>query len=225
MRASASGHSRRTTELLALSGNAAWTPGGRARMSRIPHVRRCGKTARSFKTVRGATATMICRVRESSAEPVSSRRSARKVVNAAMIRCRSYPAPLTFAVLFLAGAPAWARAQTLTLPQALDAATAHNRGVRSAALQQAQADQGIRIAGTHRLPVFSLTTLVSQPLTQLGVTLERGVLGSYPGTGPIPGATTTLASPLQVGSILYASIAQPLTQQYRIGIGIEAAHV
>jgi outer membrane protein TolC len=128
-------------------------------------------------------------------------------------------------VFCLTGAPALAHAQLLTLPQALDAATANNRGVQSAELQRQKAAEDVRAARTHRLPVFSVQTLTAQPLTQLGVTLEQGVLGSYPGTGPIPGRTTTLEGSLQVGLILYASVAQPLTQQYRIGLGVETARV
>jgi outer membrane protein TolC len=134
-------------------------------------------------------------------------------------------AHLTLVVSSLIGAPPLARAQLLTLPQALEAATANNRGVQSAELQRQKAAEDVRAARTHRLPVFSVQTLTAQPLTQLGVTLEQGVLGSYPGTGPIPGGTTTLEGSLQVGLILYASVAQPLTQQYRIGLGIETARV
>src|SRR5262249_22724464 len=60
---------------------------------------------------------------------------------------------------------------------------------------------------------------------QLGITLERGSLGVYPHDGPIPGQTTTLESPLYFGFIGYASVAQPLSQQYKIGLAIELAGV
>jgi len=83
----------------------------------------------------------------------------------------------------------------------------------------------VDVARSHRLPTFSVTALGSQPLTQLGVTLERGSLGVYPHDGPIPGQTTTLESPLRFGFIGYASVAQPLTQQYKIGLGIDLAKV
>jgi outer membrane protein len=59
----------------------------------------------------------------------------------------------------------------------------------------------------------------------LGLTLERGSLGVYPHDGPIPGHTTTLSSPLRLGFIGYASVAQPVTQQHKIGLGIELARV
>jgi outer membrane protein len=81
------------------------------------------------------------------------------------------------------------------------------------------------VARTRRYPIFSVTALGSQPLNQLGITLERGSLGVYPFDGPIPGETTTLESPLRFGFIGYASVQQPLTQQYKIGLGIELAKV
>jgi outer membrane protein TolC len=50
-------------------------------------------------------------------------------------------------------------------------------------------------------------------------------LGVYPNVGPIPGRTTKLAGPLQPGAIFYASVAQPLSQQHKIGLGIQLARV
>jgi outer membrane protein TolC len=121
--------------------------------------------------------------------------------------------------------PAALYGQVITLHEAVEAAAGHNRAVRSAEIQRTKAVEDLRVAGTHRLPVFSVTTFVSQPLTQLGVTLEKGILGVYPGVGPIPGRTTTLESPLQPGFIFYGSVAQPLTQQFRVGLAIDLARV
>lgn len=115
--------------------------------------------------------------------------------------------------------------QVITLANAVEAAEANNRAIQIAQHQYQAAIAEAQVARTRRLPAFSVTALGSQPLTQLGVTLERGSLGVYPADGPIPGRTTTLQSPLQFGGIFYATIAQPLTQQYRIGLGIELGHV
>jgi hypothetical protein len=43
----------------------------------------------------------------------------------------------------------------------------------------------------------------------VGVTLEQGILGSYPDVRPIPGRTTTFEGPLQIGVILFASRVDP----------------
>jgi outer membrane protein TolC len=59
----------------------------------------------------------------------------------------------------------------------------------------------------------------------LGLTLEKGSLGVYPTVGPIPGRTTTLENPLGVAGIFFANIAEPLTQHYKIGLGIQLACV
>src|SRR5262245_15175836 len=123
------------------------------------------------------------------------------------------------------GIPASLHAQVTTLDQAVRAAEAANRTIQIAQLEREKAVRDAKAAGTHRWPVFSVTALGSQPLSQLGVTLERGSLGVYPNDGPIPGRTTTLESPLRFGFIGYASVAQPLTQQYKIGLGIDLAKV
>jgi outer membrane protein len=122
-------------------------------------------------------------------------------------------------------APSVGHGQVITLDEAVHTAETHDRSVQIAALEREKAMREVDIARTRRLPIFSVTALGSQPLTQLGVTLERGSLGVYPHDGPIPGQTTTLTSPLRFGFIGYASVAQPLTQQHKISLGIELARV
>jgi outer membrane protein TolC len=127
--------------------------------------------------------------------------------------------------LICVGAPAPLFGQVLTLSDAVQAAEANNRAIQVAQLEHEKAVDDVRVARTFRLPVFSVTAFGSQPLAQLGVTLDQGVLGVYPGVGPIPGVSTTLESPLRLGLIVYATVAQPLTQQHKIGLGIELARV
>jgi outer membrane protein len=70
-----------------------------------------------------------------------------------------------------------------------------------------------------------VVALGSQSLANLGLTFPRGSLGVYPGTGPIPGESTTLSGPLQPAGIFYANVTQPLSQQHKIGLGIKLARV
>src|SRR5262245_55362891 len=121
--------------------------------------------------------------------------------------------------------PGTLQAQVTTLDQAIRATETAARTIQVAQLEREKAAREVNVAKTHRWPVFSVTAFGSQPLTQLGITLERGSLGVYPHDGPIPGQTTTLTSPLRFGLIGYASVAQPLTQQHKIGLGIELAEV
>src|SRR5205823_862397 len=60
----------------------------------------------------------------------------------------------------------------ITLSEAIRDAEAANRTIQTAALEQEKARREVAVAKTHRLPVFSLTAFGSEPLTQLGVTLE-----------------------------------------------------
>src|SRR5689334_9440532 len=127
--------------------------------------------------------------------------------------------------IVLIWAPRLVHGQTLTLQQAIAAAEANNRAIRAARLERAKALTEINVARTYRLPAFSVAALGSQSLAHLGLTLPLGSLGVYPGIGPIPGKSTTLTGPLQPAGILYASIAQPLSQQHNIGLGIKLARV
>src|SRR5262245_18149044 len=123
------------------------------------------------------------------------------------------------------GAPATSRAEMLTLQEAIRMAKANNRAILVATIDGTKARDEVDVACTYRLPVFSVTALGSQSLSRLGLTLDQGSLGVDPNVGPIPGKNTTLESPLRPAAIVYASIAQPLTQQHKIGLGIRLARV
>ena len=137
----------------------------------------------------------------------------------ASLRCRS----IVLAGIVSVYAPFVVHGQPITLAEAVRTAESRDRSIHVAELERDKALREVGIVQTRRFPTFSITALGSQPLTQLGITLERGSLGVYPHDGPIPGQTTTLESPLRFGFIGYASVAQPLTQQYKIGLGIELA--
>jgi len=117
------------------------------------------------------------------------------------------------------------QSMVLTLDEAVRTAENNNRSIRIAQLEQKTASDEVRVARTYRLPSFSLTALGSQPLSRLGLTFERGSLGVFPNVGPIPGKTTTLESPPHFAGILYATVAEPLSLQHKIGLGIQLARV
>jgi outer membrane protein len=139
----------------------------------------------------------------------------------ASLRCRT----ILLAGIVSVWAPCVVHGQPITLTEAVRTAESQDRSIHVAELEREKALREVGIVRTRRFPTFSITALGSQPLTQLGITLERGSLGVYPHDGPIPGQTTTLESPLRFGFIGYASVAQPLTQQHKIGLGIELAEV
>jgi outer membrane protein TolC len=122
-------------------------------------------------------------------------------------------------------APGLLDGETLTLREAIQDAEANNRAIRAGELERSRAQEEVNVARTYRLPVFSLIALGSQSLAHLGLTFPQGSLGVYPNIGPVPGKTTTLAGPLQPGGVFYASVAQPLSQQHKIGLAIQLARV
>ena len=122
-------------------------------------------------------------------------------------------------------APGLLDGETLTLREAIQDAEANNRAIRAGELERSRAQEEVNVARTYRLPVFSLIALGSQSLAHLGLTFPQGSLGVYPNIGPVPGETTTLAGPLQPGGIFYGSVAQPLSQQHKIGLAIQLARV
>ena len=128
-------------------------------------------------------------------------------------------------LIVLAWTPGLVHGQTLTLQQAIESAEANNRAIRAARLERAKALGEVDVARTYRLPAFSVAALGSQSLAHLGLTIPMGSLGVYPGTGPIPGKSTTLSGPLQPAGIFYASVTQPLSQQHKIGLGIALARL
>ena len=132
---------------------------------------------------------------------------------------------LIFVAVAYLSTPSMLCAQVISLTEAVRAAASNNRAIHVAGLEREKALGELNAAKTSRFPIFSVTALGSQPLSQLGITLERGSLGVYPFDGPIPGKTTTLESPLRFGFIGYASVAQPLSQQHKIGLGIELTRV
>jgi len=56
-------------------------------------------------------------------------------------------------------------------------------------------------------------------------TFQKGVFGTYPGVGPIPGTNAKVHTPAVFTTYLTGSIDQPLTQQYKIGLGIRATEL
>src|SRR5215831_9516438 len=122
-------------------------------------------------------------------------------------------------------APGLLMGEVLGLADAIKLGEANNRPVQVAAIERTKANAEVDVARTYRLPIFSITASGSQSLSGLGLTIDQGALGVYPNVGPIPGKTTTLESALRPGAILYATIAQPLSQQHKIGLGIRLARV
>jgi outer membrane protein TolC len=113
--------------------------------------------------------------------------------------------------------------ERLTLDTAVRLAVENNRQLASARLEVAKADDGIAIARTHRLPIFSTEANASQLLSPVSFSFPAGSFGDFPATGPIPSADTTVSVPRAPTVYVSSSVSQPLTQLIKVNLGIKNA--
>jgi outer membrane protein TolC len=126
------------------------------------------------------------------------------------------------ALAALVSVPAVARAQTpevLTVDDAVAQALQNNRRVAMAAMSVDRAEARVGASRTHRLPVLDLQANGGTTLNGLHMTFPGGAFGTFPDIGPIPTTDTRVDIPRTVSGYVSASIAQPLTQLHRIGLG------
>lgn len=112
-------------------------------------------------------------------------------------------------------------AEPLTLEQAIALALKDNRPAKNARLDVDSFEDKMAALRTKRLPSFKITSTISQPLTRFEQTFEKGVFGTFPGTGPIPSEDTTVSSSRKPTAMLNGQITQPLSQLYRINLNIK----
>lgn len=111
----------------------------------------------------------------------------------------------------------WCHGQDiLTLDQAVAIALENNRGLRSSAMEVLKAEDKLKANQTRQLPAFSLYALGAQQLQSFDFTLEKGVLGSYSGTGPLPSEDVHLKTPLAPTGMIVGRVSQPLSSLVRI---------
>jgi outer membrane protein TolC len=131
------------------------------------------------------------------------------------------------AALALATTPARAQdagadAPLLRLEDAVEAAQRQNHQLAITALTVEAADERVSAQRTRRLPHLQLDGFGGRLLNSPEITVPAGSLGTLPPLGAIPPTETSLEGSSQWLAAGIASVGQPLTQQYRIGLGIEA---
>jgi outer membrane protein len=113
----------------------------------------------------------------------------------------------------------------LTLDDAVSIALANNRLVKNSVLEAEKYNFQVSTARSRRLPHFQFSALGGELLQPFDFTFAKGVFGTYPGTGPIPSQNAKVHTPAQLTAYLTGSIDVPLTQQYKIGLGIRATEL
>ena len=111
-------------------------------------------------------------------------------------------------------------APLLTLDEAVTLALQHNRLVKNSVLETQKYDFEVSTARSRRKPQFQFTMLGGELLHPFDFTFPTGSFGTYPGIGPIPSANAKIHTPAVFTTYITANADQPLTQQYKIGLGI-----
>lgn len=136
---------------------------------------------------------------------------------------------LIVAGLLLLGVQGTAQAQAskssssdlLTLDQAIDLALRNNHAIKIAQLGIDKAEEDVAIARTSRLPSLHMYTLVSGNLAKNDIKIPNPAANQFPGLGPF----FLLSQERKPSLVFAATVVQPLSQQYRIGLGIKLQRV
>lgn len=115
-----------------------------------------------------------------------------------------------------------ARAPLLGLDEAIDAVRRHDHALASTAREVEEADERAAALRTRRLPSLRFDGYGGRLLRSAEFTIPAGSLGTFPVLGALPASDAPVAVPTEFVGIGVASVSQPLTQQYRIGLGLEA---
>jgi outer membrane protein TolC len=110
----------------------------------------------------------------------------------------------------------------LTLDDAIRLAIANNRSLKIASLEVDKSNWQLAEIKTKRLPSFSGTILGSQLLNEVSFAFPAGAFGNIPGVGPFPTADTKITTPRQPIAYVMAQAMQPLSQLYKINLGVRA---
>ncbi|MBV8832037.1 MAG: TolC family protein, partial [Acidobacteriaceae bacterium] len=110
----------------------------------------------------------------------------------------------------------------LTLDDAIAQAVANNSNLKTADLEIRRAADDLAANRTRRFANTQITALGGQLLTKPSVTFQQGALGVYPATGPIPATNQTINVARKPAGMVFASISQPLSTQYRLHLQLKA---
>lgn len=115
--------------------------------------------------------------------------------------------------------------ETLSLPQAVETALRQNRLIRNEKLEVEKASDRLAAIGTRRLPGVDISVFELQWFQPPEFRFSRGVFGNFPGLGAVPPVNTSISSSSGPTAFVFARATQPLTQLYRIGLGIRMGEI
>jgi outer membrane protein len=136
----------------------------------------------------------------------------------APVPARAAQAPVT------AGGETVARdeGQVLTLEQAITLAMSKNRQVQNSTLDVAKSNDQVASSKTQQYPQIQLAVTPAYSINPIDITFQQGSFGTYPPpVGPVPAQNTTLTTDRGYSTAISASVVQPLSQLYKIGLSID----
>ncbi len=110
----------------------------------------------------------------------------------------------------------------LTLEDAVNMALRNNRPVRVAGLEVEKLAENVGAFRTRRLPELRVAMMGSSLLTPLSFEFAQGVFGNFPGIGPVPATNVDITTPRRFTGFFMNSVAQPLSQLYKISLGLKS---
>ena len=122
---------------------------------------------------------------------------------------------LTIAAYAVAAGCGWGQ-EILTLDQAVAMALENNRGLQNSTLEARKAQDKLDANRTRQFPSMNVYLLGAQQLQSFNFTLEKGVLGNYPGIGPLPSEDVHLTTPTQPTGIFMGKVTQPISSLIQI---------
>jgi len=109
--------------------------------------------------------------------------------------------------------------ETLTLERALALAQENNLQIKIAVKEVEKARDQLLALRTNRLPQFDFYFLGSYLLTPISIEFNQGAFGYVDGT-PVPPENKTITTNPKPSATIIAQVKQPLSQLYRINLGI-----
>jgi outer membrane protein TolC len=76
--------------------------------------------------------------------------------------------------------------------------------------------------GRRRLPELRVALFENALLGAVDFSFATGVFGDFPQIGPVPGQDTNVRSEKQLNTVVYGRVSQPISQLYKIGLGVRA---
>jgi outer membrane protein len=115
--------------------------------------------------------------------------------------------------------------EVLPLERAVVLALENNRSVKNAELEVSKQEDSLAAVRTRRLPSFNVTLFGSMLLQRVDFTFKQGDFGTFPGGNPNPATDVRISTPRTFNPFAFVTVDQPLSQLYRINLGIRLAEI